>query len=187
MSISQRIRRNSAINQKNQTIKYKYALDTSGEIISIDQVVPSNRSEYKCLSCGGKLVAVLGEKRQKHFRHAVVTESCSLETYLHHMGKLLFYETYQSCLKNGKKYEIEIKKPRVCNYCKDITNYCKEATICKMADQLVRYDLTEYFKHISLEKADGDFIPDVQLTNNSGEKIYIEIMVTHESTPQKIA
>jgi hypothetical protein len=45
------------------------------------------------------------------------------------------YETYRSCLTKGKQYEIEINIPRVCNYCKDITN-------CKMADILVKYDLS---------------------------------------------
>jgi hypothetical protein len=95
------------------------------------------------------------------------------------MGKLLFYKTYQSCLKKGKKYEIEINKPRVCNHCELIN--------CKIADDYSKYNLTDFFKIISLEPLDGNFIPDLLLINESGERVYIELAVTHKSSPKKIA
>jgi len=170
---------NPVLKQKNQTIKYKYALDPPDEIISIDQVDPSNRSVYSCISCGGKLVAVLGEKRQRHFRHAVATKSCSLETYLHYVGKFLFYETYQSCVRSGRKYEIELMHPKICTHC--------ELVNCKLGETYAKHNLTDHFKEISLEHLDGNFIPDLLLSNKSGERVYIELAVTHKSSPHKIS
>jgi hypothetical protein len=49
----------------------------------------------------------------------------------------------------------------------------------------VRYDLTAYFTDTALETLDDGFIPDVMLLNENGERVYVEIAVTHTSTEKK--
>ena len=69
--------------------------------------------------------------------------------------------------------------PRKCNHC--------EQVICEMLPELFSYDLTKKFKDIRLEKHDGVFIPDLLLSTESGEKLYVEIAVTHSSSQEKIS
>ena len=152
----------------NTAIKYRYALD-DGQIIDIQSdEVP--RKEYCCLSCGNVLLAVLGDIRQKHFRHKVQVD-CSSETYLHNLAKRVFYQTYLDCLANNRPFFFEHKVPIRCNACNDHGP-------CDAGFELKRTDLTKHFTKIELEARDGQFIPDVLLKSNS-ERLYVEIAVTH--------
>ena len=63
-------------------IKFHNATGTDGHIIHIDEVTKENRAEhYYCVGCGGEMSAVLGDKREHHFRHKEA--HCSWESYLH--------------------------------------------------------------------------------------------------------
>ena len=94
------------------------------------------------------------------------------------MGKKLFVETYNKCLQQGIPYLIEYAVPIVCNFC--IHGPCEKD------NERATYDLTKTFTFISEEQRDGELIPDVLLKTKSGEKIYIEIAVTHHSSNNKI-
>lgn len=168
------------ISAQKQIIKYRYALNPERRIIDIESVNQQEKEEYKCISCDKELVSVIGEKRKRHFRHKVLTESCSLETYLHKMGKHLFCETYRDCRENKRAYEIQYNRPCLCTV-------CKERPPCEMQAELATDDLTKYFTKIDLEKTDNGVIPDLILRSDSGEKMYIEIAVTHLSTEDKKA
>ena len=106
--------------------------------------------------------------------------SCSLETYLHQVGKQLFYETYQSCLNSERLFDIIFERPRLCDR-------CEQTSACEMSSRPFSYSLTNSFKNISLEKRDDIFIPDILLKTESGEKLYVEIVVTHYSTQDKMS
>lgn len=158
-------------------IRYRYALDGNEKIVDIFSLTAADRKDYECISCGQTLRPVMGEKRQKHFRHQADVV-CSQETYLHKLAKLLFYQAYRHCLDSGLPYEIEYWRPRVCTACDDYGP-------CKLTRGLIKYDLTRAFTRISLETSDNAFIPDVLLSNERGEKLYVEIAVTHFSTESK--
>jgi hypothetical protein len=169
-----------------QDIKYQYAINSNGETVYAANLIASQevRNEaYKCVSCDHTLIPVLGEKRKKHFRHkADIQVQCSPETYLHKLGKIRFYEIYTDCLANKIPFWIEIEVTQRCTF------YPQFQQICRFWNKYKkRFDLTQYFKKISLEKKDNSFIPDVLLTSEKGETLYIEIAVTHQSTIEKIS
>ncbi|MCI5194487.1 MAG: hypothetical protein D3915_15410 [Candidatus Electrothrix sp. AU1_5] len=160
------------------TVKYQYALNEEDHIVNINELSEKDRRDYECLGCGNVLRPVLPKIKQKHFRHKVKCD-CSLETYLHRMGKKLFFEKYNECKKQGIPYIIEYEIPVVCNFCKHGP--------CKKENDRATYDLTKLFTSISEEERDdNDLIPDVLLQTETGEKIYIEIAVTHKSSSKKI-
>jgi len=162
---------------KLQEIQYKYSLDNDGTLIDINTLTVNDRRDYDCIGCGGKLRPVLGNKRRKHFRHKV-SQECSFETYLHRMGKLLFEREYKKCLENKKPFILEYIVPVFCDYCK--------YGPCEVDEEKCKYDLTKSFTTIEVEKKDENLTPDLLLKTKSGNKIYIEIAVTHKSTSVKI-
>lgn len=160
-------------------IKYRYALSISGRVVDVFTLTPSDRRDYTCIACGRPLRPVMGEIRQKHFRHKEEVV-CSSETYLHKLGKMLFYQVYQECLATKTPFEIEYGRPRACVACSDYGP-------CEFGRDMVKYDLTQGFSHISLETPDNAFIPDLLLQNERGDKLYVEIAVTHFATESKRA
>jgi len=161
-------------------IKYRYGLGYENSIVDILTVDPKNRGKYRCISCGQTLCAVLGNKRTKHFRHETITESCSEETYLHQLGKRLFYDTFNSRLKKKQPFEILIMRPRECNF-------CQISVPCQIAPKQETIDLTKKFTRAYIEKPDNGFVPDILLQADSGEVMYVEIAVTHKSSEDKIS
>lgn len=165
------------------TIKYGFAQDVSGQIVSIDQA--EAKQHYTCISCGNKLTPVINvTKRQKHFRHAVVDAAlaCSLETYLHKLAKQRFYESYLNCLRARTPFFVTINTPKECIACS--RGPCK---IPSGSSQTV--DLTEHFTEIFPPDScfDGQFKPDILLRTPSGKSLWVEMVVTHWSDASKIA
>ncbi len=173
-------------NRRQQTqimIKYQYAKDENEKLIDIDSLNEENRvkSKFFCVGCGNELIARLGKVKIHHFAHKKVV-TCSGETYLHLLGKQLFFENYNDCLQNQKPFTIEIYQKRTCNhYEKDLQLKCKFRKTTK------QFDLTKYFDKISVESREGSFIADIMLISKNGkDKIFVEIAVTHLSTEQKL-
>ncbi|MGL2986657.1 hypothetical protein ACSVH5_03595 [Flavobacterium sp. RSSA_27] len=164
-------------------IKFKYAKDENEKLINIDSLNEENRfrSKFFCISCGKELIAKLGKIKIHHFAHKKVV-TCSGETYLHLLGKKLFYENYTECLNTQKPFIIELYKKRTCNHFEKELNFK-----CKLQKTLNKFNLIEFFDKISIEKREGSFIPDLMLTGkNNKDKIFIEIAVTHFSTEKKL-
>ena len=157
---------------KMNAVKYRYAEDSLGCIVDVETVDRECRGEYRCISCGEELVSVIGDKRRRHYRHKNISASCSEETYLHQIGKRLFYDTYRSCLDGNRDFHIVLAHPRVCDF-------CANAGPCCMPPVQRASSLTNYFTQVYLERADGNFVPDVLLLADSGKKAYIEIAVRH--------
>jgi hypothetical protein len=164
-------------------IKYKFAYNSLDQTIDVQTLSKENKTEkFRCLGCGHELVAVLGEKRVKHFRHKVSIEiNCSPETYLHKLAKLRFYEVYQNCLANNEPFYIKLLTFPVCNF------YKNDFLIsCHLDSEKQEFDLSKYFKKISIECKEGAFVPDVLLEAENQEKMFFEVVVTHSSTQKKI-
>lgn len=196
------------------SIKYRYAYNQENEITDIS--LASRKETYFCISCGNILIPKLGSNRLHHFAHKFVTQGCSSETYLHKLAKTIFFTEYKKCLLNEEPFYIEYLTERKCidvfsdnnriewkrdNY-KSLVQKLMEADkldnnysilenikahTCKKIYENKIFDLTTSFKEIKLEEYDNGFIPDILLIGKNGEKIYVEIFVSHKSEKGKIA
>lgn len=168
---------------KSSVIKYKHAFDDQEILTNVNTLsrptLPKGK-RFFCISCDGELVPRLGEKRVKHFAHKV-EQNCSLETYLHKLGKLRFIEKYQSCLDNGTEFQLKIPFIKDCHAHSDIGLECTQEL-----DQCQVLDLTKTYSDVRVEKKDGQFIPDVLLRGKNGETIFVEIAVFHHSEQEKL-
>lgn len=164
-------------------IKYRYAYNLLDKIVDVTQLKKQelkNEDVFKCLGCNNILIPVLGEKRQKHFRHKIDI-NCSFETYLHKLAKTIFYELYNNCLLQNEAYTIEIEQEKICNY------YEAEFLFsCNLNTVIQTFDLTKYFLSIRLEQKEDSFIPDLLLISQTGDKLFIEIAVTHFLSREKV-
>lgn len=164
-------------------IKYQYAKDENGTLININSITEINRnqSNFFCIGCGNEVIAKLGKIKIHHFSHKT-NISCSGETYLHLLGKKLFYDNYINCLEKKLPFFIENIENKYCNHFEsELGNKCKQN------DSTIQFDLTKFFDNILIEKREGSFIPDLMLTNNlRKDKIFIEIAVTHKSSEEKV-
>ncbi|MDR2927858.1 MAG: competence protein CoiA [Cytophagaceae bacterium] len=164
-------------------IKYQYAIDENKKLVNIDSLNEENRNKSKffCIGCGNELIAKLGKIKIHHFAHKKEV-ICSGETYLHLLGKQLFYDNYIDCLTNSTPFYIELYQKRTCNH------YEKELGLeCRLEEKITPFDLTKYFDNIELEAKEDSFIADILLTNkNNNDKMFVEIAVTHLSTEQKL-
>jgi hypothetical protein len=165
-------------------IKYKYARNSENRIVYIEDLERTDdikQEVFTCISCGNLLIPKLGKIRQKHFAHKYV-QNCSEETYLHRLAKLVFAQEYQSCLDRKEPFYIELEIGRRCNaYEKYFGKVCCLESIYKT------FDLTKRYVKLDVEKKDGDFVPDILISNKLGtKKIFIEIAVTHQITQKKV-
>lgn len=159
---------------------YAYCND---RLIHISEVIKESKEEYNCINCGDKLIARKGKINAHHFSHKSDSK-CSYESYLHKLGKLIFYDVYNKCLKYDKPYYIEYKKQKFCNSCSTIKSINKT---CDLGHQLEKFDLTTVFDEIYIEKNHEGFIADILLGSSKiKEVIFIEIAVTHQCDEQKI-
>jgi hypothetical protein len=168
---------------RNGMIKYQYAKDSDQKLIDINYLNEMNRHEFKffCIGCGNELIARLGKQKIKHFAHKMIV-TCSGETYLHQLGKQLFYENYNYCLANAQPFYIEIYQSKICNHYEDDLGF-----ICNLERKINKFDLIKYFDKISIETKEGSFIADILLYSTyNNNKIFIEIAVTHLSSEDKI-
>ena len=118
-------------------------------------------------------------KRIKHFAHKTNLE-CSKESYLHLLAKYMFKEEFIKCQKENLTFNIEIEQKLECNECH--TRKCIENA------RKFKYNLLNHYDQIENEVNDGEFKPDLLLTNskNSTSKLYIEFKVSHASEDKKM-
>lgn len=128
------------------------------------------------------MLARRGDRNEWHFAHKVVTPHCTDESYLHDLMKRTFYREYQACLESGLSFEIVREEPVVCDHYHSKYGYTCHRT------EVQRYNLTQYFDQVFLEKNHKSFYPDVLLqSSKTGEVLFVEIAVTHPCEPEKLA
>ena len=166
-------------------ITFHNAIDADGHIVHIDEVTRENRAEhYYCVGCGEEMSAVLGDKREHHFRHKEA--HCSWESYLHKLGKMRLKERFDTQKEFIIKYYVE--------YRCDKSKGCKLEPIykdqkCNRREQ-VAIDLKKLFDTCEEEVTYKGYRADLMLSNKEHperEPIFLEISVTHDCEPEKLS
>lgn len=163
-------------------ITFHNAKDMDDRIVHIDEVTKENKSNhYYCIGCGGEMSAVLGNKREHHFRHKEA--HCSWESYLHKLGKLRLKQLFDTQESFKIKYIAEY--------------HCEKAVDCKLAYvnkcnifDFNEVDLKRYYDTCEEEVTYKGFRADLMLSSKEHPErkpIFLEISVTHDCEPQKRA
>ena len=168
---------------KANEIRYHFAKDEQGTLTDIDNVTDAERKAhtYHCISCNAEMVAKLGARKQHHFAHKSDGTSCSSESYLHKLGKMIikkmFDESDHFYIEYKAKYKCD--KEKHCPLFREL--YCEEEHINKQ-------DLKRWYHKCEEEQSIGDFKADLLLSNDKldiNKSLLIEICVTHECTQEK--
>lgn len=166
------------------TIKYHYALDETGALISVEDVClkDRNKHQYSCLGCSAEMILKAGKVKARHFAHKVNTEHCGAETYLHKLAKRIIKNKFNS----GGKFEIEYIQTVRCTDA-DTCPFFYES-LCK-DDGYKSFDLRKFYDTCEEEKSIDGYVADVLLSDSTGkysDPVLIEIHVSHKSSEQKI-
>lgn len=168
-------------------ITYQYAQSDDGSTKYINEVSLEYRKKhhFTCYGCGGRMVARLkADKREPHFAH-FRDGTCSRESYLHQLGKKMFVEMFEHYRNKKISLNVDFMQQGVCN--------SKECPLgaklpCEGSSRTGKFNLLPDYSKCFVEEYDKDtgFRPDILLTNEHGNKVYVEILVTHETTQKKI-
>lgn len=165
-------------------IKYRYALDERDQpidVFGLQRISADIGQVFKCVVCGGELIAKLGDIKTKHFAHKALTSKCASETYLHQLAKRTFYAEYSMCLEKHEPFHLIRTGIVTCNHFEE-----KHGYTCGRTDKK-HYDLTEYFDQVAVEKRHDGLVADVLLrSSNNGEVVFVEFAVTHKCDEAKI-
>lgn len=167
------------------SVTWQNALSDDGSLKNISEVTDAYRKihAFTCFGCDKELIAVLGKQRERHFRHAPGC-ICNLETYLHKVGKKMFTDLFEIARTQNKRLLVDYFQTKICvnSTCPLGKDHCVENE-----GVYNEFELFPQFNHYEVEKYDPEtgLKPDILLTNEKGEKIYIEIFVKHESTDEK--
>jgi hypothetical protein len=170
-------------------ILYHNAYDeVSGKVIGIDNVTAENRRSMRffCIGCGTEMEAVLGQKREHHFRHKEVGD-CNPETYLHRLAKRVLKYKFENQPQFPVQYFVlnECPKYDECEFRKrNLWHDCKTTSYA-----IKTLDLKQYYDTCEEEVWHNGFRADLMLTNSEHPEykpVFLEVSVTHDCTPEKI-
>lgn len=167
-------------------VTWQYALSDDGSLKNISDVTDAYRKvhNFTCFGCDKELFAIRGSKKERHFRHAPSCV-CNPETYLHQLGKKMFTEFFDKVKAQNKRLLVDFLQTKICVNpdCPLGKDHCVENV-----GEYEEFELFPHFNHYEVEKYDPDtgLTPDILLTNDDGEKVYIEIFVNHPSSEEKI-
>lgn len=164
-------------------LKYKYAFDEKGDIVSIDNLTKETSKErtFKCIVCGSELRprAIGSKHRRAHFYHKEVV-SCNGESYLHKLSKLYIKNKFDNSDRFIISYMVSKScKERNCN----LRNYN-----CRKEHEINQVDLKEFYDTCTIETTIKGFVADLLLTNSKAPNIppiLIEVCVTHHCEDEK--
>ena len=140
-----------------------FARDINGNDVTIFDVPSGLACKCTCLDCGKPLIAYHGDKKAWHFQHESYSKcNTSKETSLHRLAKMALSELGSFTL------------PEVKYMFKGNLRTLKGVEIVKVVS--IESEVTV---------KDG-LRPDIVITTDTGEKIYIEVFVSHKSTVRKI-
>lgn len=163
---------------------YRYAVDDTGETIHVSTVNETNRhAGYRCLSCGGEVIPVLGKKNAHHFRHK--TDECSYESYIHQLWKQFVFDQWNKVLHLWVTFYVNYSCEKIssCNLYKAYNNLC-----CNDNQFTETIDLKGKYDTCTIEGSYGGYRADLLLSNSKNPEIiptFIEICYKHPCDEQK--
>lgn len=168
-------------------VQYGYAIqDALEKVIGIDTLTRESSSAHKyyCPHCHGEMYPTFGYKQVHHFRHSGA--QCQHDNYLHSVAEKVFQEEYQKCLENKEPFILELHSHVDCD--RNCTE--KKNDKCTHFYNANSIDLTKIYNEVKLETnvdlEDGRYRrPDILLFSDSGEQLWIEIWVKHETQEDK--
>lgn len=168
-------------------IQHHHALDAiSGRTVSIDEVTTENRTsmQFFCIGCGTEMEAVLGQKREHHFRHKEVGD-CNPETYLHRLTKRVLKHKFETQSQFPVQYYVQNECPKFeqCEFRQ--RNYWGDCS----SVVLKTLDLKEFYDTCEEEVSYKGFRADLMLSHSKfpdRKPVFLEVSVTHDCTPEKI-
>jgi len=166
--------------------RLKYAIDTTGKLISVDDVPNGKKCGCFCPACKEPLMAKnQGNKRVHHFAHQSGTECAyAFESMLHLLAKEKIREAF--LLKNEFWIEFEYR------------SYCPNHKTCKFlryddcyVSQNQRFNIKQFYDSCEQEISYNNINrrSDLKIfssTNPERSPIYLEFCVTHASEPAKL-
>ncbi len=166
-------------------IKYHNAYDEDKNIVGIESMSRNFCKNHKfyCISCGAEMIAKLGEERAHHFAHKQENVSCSSETYLHKLAKLLLKKKFDESSLFLIKYESKTlcsKRNGCCFYKEDLCLSYERKAI----------NLKEVYDTCLLEQPIGQYKADLLLFDSRGihkSPLLLEIKVSHKCTKEKLS
>lgn len=168
-------------------MRYRFAFTADERLVPIESLASRDRvrsEKYLCFGCDRELIPVLGKVREHHFRHKADGEvPCAPETYLHALAKHAFFRGYQAAIEEGRPFTLAIPTRRICHKWEERLGHT-----CERDTGKTQFDLTAYFDEVALEEGVKGFVADVLLSSSrTGERLLVEIAVTHWCEPEKIA
>lgn len=165
-------------------VKFRKAIDHSGKIVDILDIKNqsiSKQQEFKCVGCERRLRPRTGEIRTAHFYHHK-SQACSFETYLHKLGKQLFYEEFQKRKDESNEFILGIPEKVVCTKYESFGKTCTTRTM-----DSGRVNLIVEYPEIKMETRSGQFIPDLLIFHPELNKfVFIEIVVSNAPSFDKL-
>ncbi len=170
-------------------VMYRYALKSNDEPICINEVTRQNRYDttYRCPYCNNEMYPAIGDIRAHHFRHN--GSECEPDKYLHSTAEELFHAEFNKCLADNTPFIIEYNTDVKCNLPYNCYYRDWNTKVCKEHCHSIAVDLTKTYSRIEKEPCVrfGDHYrrPDLLLSNEDGDKLWVEIWVTHETAIDK--
>jgi hypothetical protein len=165
-------------------LKYRFAIgadNSTFDILDIDVETRRLGSPYKCFGCSGELIPNIPKTdRTKYFSHKA-EQSCNRESYLHKLAKYTFFENYKKALASGIPFVFSFEQKFLCSAFHDTFGIDCEGIKTK------DFDLTKVYKEITLEERHGAFVPDIALLSEKHAPLFVEMMVSHGASYEKIA
>jgi len=167
------------------SITWQRALSDDGSLKNISEVTDAYRKVHRftCFGCNKELFAVLSERYERHFRHSPGC-ICNPETCLHQTGKKMFVDLFELAKKTNKRLLVDVLQTKICvnPNCPLGKDHCIENE-----GEYKEFEISPHFNHYEVEKYDPDtgLTPDILLTNENGEKVYIEIYVSNPVSLKK--
>ena len=168
-------------------VTYQNAFDESGQRVHISEVEPATHRGriFKCISCGGDLIAKIGDQEKAHskaphFAH-MHNCACNTETYLHKLGKMLFKERFES----GKSIKVICPTYKVCSR-KECPLYHNNRCRAKTEST---FNIRDLYDTCTEEKEYNGYRADLLLESTEHPErppLFIEIVYSHKSSKQKI-
>lgn len=160
--------------------QYLFAYSINDTLVNISNVTHENREKYYCPSCGIEMSAVLGNKREPHFRHK--GDSCSYESYLHKISKQLLKWRFD----NESKFEISYYVTKCCP-----NTHCHlRDSRCDTINELRTINLKDDYNICEIEGSYKAFRADIKLSNSDKPEaipLLLEVAVTHKCSAEKIS